>query len=314
MAAATVGLLALPTAGPASAAPAGTPRALALSSSVSPPVITAGQTATQTITMSRAAPVGGMDVFVYGDARYNDFTSGRVHLPAGATSVSFPIRVGSYAVPTTVALHAQVSGRSLQRVAEVVVRPPTDQAVAELRFTPRVALANTWTTGVVVLRSPAPQGGVTVDVRRNTSYGPVVIMPLAVTVPAGSTTATFDAWVDSISEAEIIRPSAHLGASAAATELVVLPNRFDLGPGYARRGAVTEAAIGIGAAPNPDGVTIALTTTTEGVTVPPSVFVPPGSPGTTFPVTVSESASVSEPASITATWNGTSVTESLVIG
>jgi hypothetical protein len=73
-------------------------------------------------------------------------------------------------------------------------------------------------------------------------------------------------------------------------------------------------AVGIGTAANPTGTTIALTSNNPGVTVPATVMVPAGRPGVRVPVSVAASASLGGTARITATWNGTSVTNTVSIG
>ncbi|WP_328414475.1 hypothetical protein OG470_20235 [Micromonospora sp. NBC_00389] len=188
------------------------------------------------------------------------------------------------------------------------------QAVRELRFDPQAAVEGTTVTGTVVLTSPAPAGGVSVEVWSNTSYGPNVSVPRWVTVAAGRTTATFPATVYSASTPSVVRPSAYLGASRATGKLIVVPPTFATGPTWVRHGAVTEAAVGIGTAPNSDGVTVTLSTGTPGVSVPATVFISPGSRGAVFPVTVDGSASLSNPGAITATWNGIEVRTTFYIG
>ncbi|MFC4145736.1 hypothetical protein ACFO0M_05680 [Micromonospora mangrovi] len=286
------------------------------SGSVSPAVITAGETATQTITLTRKAPRGGVDVALYGDVVYQSFTGGHVVVPAGRRSVSFPIRVASPEVTTVVPLYAQVPGSDLVRIAEVTVLPgdPAAQGVVDLRFSPAAAVEGSSVTGTVVLAAPAATGGVAVTLWSNTSYGPNVYVPPSVVVPAGQTSVSFTAVVNQAQVPAVVRPSAHLGTTRATGRLAVVPPTFAVGPGYVARGAVNDVVVGIGTAANPTGVTIALHSDRPDVVVPATVQVPAGSPGVIFPVTVAADASVSEPGTITATWNGTTVSNTFVVG
>jgi hypothetical protein len=286
------------------------------SGSVTPSVINAGETATQIIALSRKAPVGGVDISLYGDVVYTDFTGGHAYVPAGKTSVSFPIRVAAPSVETVVPLYAQVPGSGVVRIAEVTVRPwnTTVQGVAALRFDAEAAVEGTSVTGTVELNGPAAAGGVSVELWSNTSYGPGLYVPPSVVVPAGSTTASFPALVTRAATPDVVRPSAHLGSSSAAGRLAVVPPRFALGPGWFKRGAVNDGVVGIGTAPNPAGVTVSLHSDRADVTVPPTVVVPAGSRGVIFPVTVSGSASVNQAGTITASWDGAEAAVTFIVG
>jgi hypothetical protein len=309
------GSLVLAAAGPAVASTpstdqAGSSEVTLASGSVSPATITGGDGAVQTITLSGPAPAGGLDVWLYGDLVYAASTGGRASVPAGATSVSFPFRVAAPKTELVLPLYAQVVGSPLIKIAQVTILPadPATRAVTALGFSADAAVEGTTVTGTVVLKNPAPDGGITVSLWSNTSYGPSVNVPAYVTVPAGSTSATFPIRVNYVGTPAIVRPSADLGTSLVSRELVVVPTTFAVSSGtLARRGTVTPMAVGIGTSPNPDGATVALESDTAGVTVPASVTIPAGSPGVAFPVKVRRSVAQSTLGHITATWNGASV-------
>ncbi|MEV5690915.1 hypothetical protein [Micromonospora globbae] len=299
---------------PAAAAPAAVTLA---PGSVTPAVITAGQPAVQTINLSRKAPSGGVWVDLYGDVVYGAVTGRSVYVPAGQRSVSFPIRVSAAATAEVVRpLHAQVPGSDVTKVAEVTVRPadPAVQAVTSLDFDQEVVLAGTSVTGTVSLLAPASAGGLNLDVWANTSYGPSVSVPPLVVVPEGATTATFTGRAGAADEPTVVRPSATLGGTRAAGRVAVLPTTFAVGPSYVRRGAATETAVSLGVPAGPDGAVVALAVDVPGVSVPATVTVPAGSPGVIFEVTVAADAPTSQLGTITATWDGQTVSRLFVVG
>jgi hypothetical protein len=311
---------------PAGAAPAGKPRptptvsagAVTLAKgSVSPATITGGDAATQTIRLTGPAPAGGIDVHISAsDVVYTASAGSSVHVPAGATSVSFRFRLTAPKTDVVRSLWAQVSGTQLTKVAEVRVRAadPSSRAVTGLRFEPDAALALTTTTGTVTLRNPAPEGGLTVSLWDNASYGPGAYVPPFVVVEAGRTTATFPARISTVDSPTVLRPSADIGTSLVAAPLVVVPGTFAVGGAAVRPGNNGELAVGIGTAAGAGGATVALSSDNPAVTVPATVTVPAGSPGVRVPVTVAASAPFGGIAQITATWNGGSATGGVYIG
>lgn len=283
--------------------------------SVTPSTITAGDGAVQTIRLTGPAPAGGIDVSVTAsDVIYTASVGAAVHVPEGATSVSFPFRMSAPSSTVVRSLWAQIAGSPLTKVAEVTVlaADPATRAVASLGLSAPAAVAGASVTGTVTLNNPAPEGGISVSLWSNSSYGAGVSVPPYVVVPAGSTSVTFPATGRADAPA-IVAPSAHLGTSSAAARLVVVPATFALGNGFAPPGAAGEIAVGIGTAPNPSGTTITLTTDTPGVTVPATVFIPAGSPGVAFPFSVAASLPPGGTAKVTATWNGVSVSASLYL-
>jgi hypothetical protein len=285
--------------------------------SVSPATITGGDAAVQTIRLTGPAPAGGVDVSITAsDVVYTGSAGPSVHVPAGATSVSFPFRLTAPTTDVVRSLWAQMNGTPLVRVADVTVlaADPSTRAVTDLRFDPGAAIAGATTTGTVTLNNPAPQGGIAVDLWSNTAYGPNVYVPPFVVVEAGSTTATFTAVITNADSPSVVRPSADLGTSRVVAPLLAVPTTFALGAAVVQPATEGELAVGIGTATNPAGTTVALTSDNPAVTVPAMVTVPAGSPGVRVPVRVAASAPLGGTARITATWNGTSVANTVYIG
>lgn len=294
------------------AAAADTPPVTIASSTVTPATIVGGSGGTQTITLSRPAPEGGTPVSLYYDNVYRETTNGgRVVVPAGQTSVTFPFRLAAPPATGTATLYGQVRGTDLEPIATFThqAADPATRAVSELRFDRPAALHASTVTGTVVLKHPAPAGGLTVSLWSNTSYGPSTLrVPPFVTVPEGRTSARFP--TTAVAQVpEIIRPSADLGTSLVTGEVIVVPAGFALGTA-AQSPTTGRLVVGIGNAPNPSGTVVSLRSHNPAVDVPAQVTVPAGQPGVAVPF---QSSRRFESISFTATWNGQSVTTTVYL-
>lgn len=285
---------------------------------VSPSTITAGQLATQTVTLSGPAPAGGIWVSLYADAVYATFVGSQVYVPQGQRTVSFPIRLAASVAQTQVrTLYAQAPGQGLVPAGTVTVVPadPAVQGVKDLRFDRRVVVEGQTVTGTVELTAPAIAGGLNVDLSPNSAYGGVrVKVPPLVIVPEGATTVRFTVPVHSDGVPNEGTPSAHLGGTRDTAPVAAVPPAFAVGPGFVRVGSTVTGVVGIGTSPNPDGTRVALSVDLAGVSVPAAVDIPPGSPGAVFPITGAAGLSPSAIGTLTATWDGQAATRSFVTG
>lgn len=297
------------------AAAADPPPITIASSTVTPQTIVGGSGGTQTITLSRPAPAGGTSVWVHYDNVYRETTNGgRVVVPAGQTSVTFPFQAAAPQTTRTGTILAQVSGTRLTPIATFThqAADPATRAVSELRFDRPAALHGTRVTGTVVLKQPAPAGGLAVSLWSNTSYSAYSLrVPQFVTVPEGRTSATFEAIA--VAEAlgmppaaGIVRPSADLGTSLVTGEVVVVPRTFALGGRTDDRDS-GSLVVGIGDTPNPSGTVVSLRADRREVQLPAQVTVPAGQPGVAIPFQSGGLRSFS----VTATWNGQSITQTI---
>jgi uncharacterized protein (TIGR03437 family) len=75
-------------------------------------------------------------------------------------------------------------------------------------------------SGTVVLSSPAPSGGITVDLASNS---PLVTLPSSVTIAAGATSATFTATVGSVTSTQTVTITATYTTQSVETNITVNP-------------------------------------------------------------------------------------------
>jgi hypothetical protein len=168
--------------------PAATPPRLA-SLAILPATVLAGQSATGTVTLTTAAPAGGVVVAL-------SSPSGDVHVPAsvtvpaGATSTTFAVTTNAAAGLTLTTVSASYAG--VTSTANFMIDTRSTIATPSLAG---VSLARTKVqsgqavNARVTLSAPAPAGGALVVL--TSSVPATVPVPASVRVPAGATSAAF---------------------------------------------------------------------------------------------------------------------------
>lgn len=285
------------------------------STSVSPASITAGDEAIQTVRLTEPAPTGGTRVQLIstgvGDRAY-DYSSGREAIvPAGARSVSFPVRFDADPDTTTVNVHAQL-GESGADTAVTVTPPDWRQQTVERTDIDRPGDARSVVSGgkvsgTVTLSSPAKIGGTSVDLREGHQSGrpdgPTLQLPPYTVVPAGATTGTFSAYIPQ-QRIGITDIGADIGHPAQWAAMLIVPKSYTVGavrkvsPGSDHN----LGAVGLGDLWHPFGAVIELKSDNPAVGVPAKIEIPANEVGRTFPITVDASVPVGTKAKISAKW------------
>jgi hypothetical protein len=156
----------------------------ALSSvSVSPSSVTGGQPGTGTVSLTAAAPAGGIVV---------DLSSGdpaaavpaTVTVNADATSGNFTVTTSPVGSTTTAAITATYDGAT--KTATLAIKPPV---LSSLTLNPSTVYGGSTSTGTVRLSGAAPYGGIVVTL--SSSKPTKASVPPSVTVAAGTNFATF---------------------------------------------------------------------------------------------------------------------------
>ncbi|GAA1596222.1 hypothetical protein GCM10009678_92740 [Actinomadura kijaniata] len=285
--------------------------------SVSPDTITSGQEAIQTVTLAEPAPAGGVKVTVHPTGQFSDLTylqatRNEVTVPAGERSVSFPIRVENSTTASVRTLKAYVGSSSA--VTSLTVNPvdPREQAVTSFTVdrpdNARAAVEGSTVTGTVKIKSPAPVGGLAVDVREVPYESSAVHGPAYVVVPAGGTSATFRMTATAYDFPRSVTLRALLGPSDATTSVLGVPKHFSIAGldfGRVRRGPQNNpqyGGVGIGEWWHPFGAVVKFTTDNPKVTVTPEVDIPASHVGALFRIEADASVPVGTKVRITANW------------
>ncbi|MFZ5928313.1 MAG: right-handed parallel beta-helix repeat-containing protein [Acidobacteriota bacterium] len=157
--------------------------------------VEAGSTVTGTVTLSAAAPAGGVTVALSSSLPGVVAVPASITVPEGATAASVQLQASTVSSETTVVLAASLAAKTLQ--ATLTVRPATSQPglapLAKLSRSPSRVRPGQDFTLAVQLAQPAPAGGVIV---RFSSSSASVKVPSSVVIAAGASSAKLQCSVD----------------------------------------------------------------------------------------------------------------------
>lgn len=190
------------------------PPALA-SVSVSPASVPSYGTATGTATLAEAAPPGGALIYLWTHGS-PAFVPVSVTIPAGAKSATFPVTTNYTAATVPDTITAFFSGTVATTTITVTALP----ALASVSVSPSSVQGSGPATGTVTLTTPAPLGGTPLYLWTN---GSPAFVPVSVTVPAGSTTATFPVTTNYTATSIADTITAFLNGQSVTTTLTVTP-------------------------------------------------------------------------------------------
>jgi hypothetical protein len=185
--------------------------------------------------------------------------------------------------------------------------------VASVTFTRPSAFSGELIVGELQLTGPAPAGGAVVTL---TSSSPgATPLPSPVTIPAGQAFAQFQLTLGQVAASTAATVTASYGGTSAFTVLTVDPTSLKgIGPSpnAVTGGAPGGATIALNGSAGPSGAVISLSSSSPLAVVPASVTAPAGSFFQPFTIQTSQVA-VTTNVTITATWNGVSVTNVLTL-
>jgi hypothetical protein len=280
--------------------------------SVKPASVPSGTSATGTVTLSGAAPTGGVSVSLTSSSVAATVPA-TLTVPAGSTTATFNVATSTVTSSVSATLTASYSGVS--QTAVLTITPATTVALSSVSLNPASVTGGASVTGTVTLSGPAPTGGVSVSLASSSTSATV---PATVMVAAGSTTATFTASTSTVtSSVSATLTATYSGVSKTAAVTItpaasvslssVSANPTSVIGGTSLTGTVTLS----GSAPT-GGVSVSLASNNAAATVPASVSVAAGSTTATFTASTSTVTS-SVSAILTATYSGVSKTAAVTI-
>ena len=151
---------------------------------MSAPSLAAGGSEQGTVTLSAAAPAGGATVTLTSSNAAVATVPASATVAAGSSSTSFTV---SAVAPGTAAISASMNGSAMQSSTLTVTARSTLVAITVASST---VAGGDPISGTVRLSGPAPAGGAIVTL----TGGDPITLPATVTVPAGATTGTFNAF------------------------------------------------------------------------------------------------------------------------
>ncbi len=268
-------------------APAASSSPTLTSLSLNPDTVVEGSNSTGTVTLSAAAPTGGVVVSLTSGNVSAATVPASVTVPAGATSESFTVVSGTTTSTSSSVITASAGGVERTALFTVTSANPT---LSNLTISPLSVTGGSSATGTVTLTAPATGSGITVSL---SSDDPAIAsVPASVTVAPGDSTASFTVTTFSVttSQSTVIRAS-HGTASRAFT-LSVTPEAtgpavtsVTLSESRVIGGTPVTGTVRLASAAPSSGTTVFLSSDNTAVaSVPPTVVVPAGAVTATFTV------------------------------
>ena len=179
---------------------------------LSPQEIVGGTNSTGIITLSSPAPADGTTFTLSAGADVS--VPATVTVPGGETQVSFPILTSLVTASQAIVINATAGTLTLQNT--ILIDPLLGALIPSSKSIKGGNAVNV----AVILNGRAPAGGATVNLSSDTA---ALTVPPAITVPAGSMTATFKAMSTPVGSTVPANVRATYAGAAVITSITVVP-------------------------------------------------------------------------------------------
>lgn len=194
---------------------AGTPALTSVS--CAPSALNSGTTSACTVSLAQAAGSGGATVTLSSNLPVLTVPAS-VPIPAGSMSATFTATAGVFSIGQTAIVTASLNGASVLTSLTLVVSSAT--TLSSVSCAPASLVSGTTSICTVALSQAAAAGGVSVALA---SSATLLTVPVSVTVPAGSSTATFQATAGTVVSSLTAIVTAALGGASQVASIVLLP-------------------------------------------------------------------------------------------
>ena len=181
---------------------------------VNPASLVGGASSTGTVTLSSAAPAGGISVTLSSSNPSVASVPASVPIGAGATSVTFNVTTFAVASLTPVTITATYG--TTVRSTSLIVSP----LLSSVTLNPASVEGGTPSTGTVTLASAAPAGGITVTLGSTSAFATV---PATVVVAASQTSANFTVTTSAVLAVTTSSISGSYGGATQSATLTLNP-------------------------------------------------------------------------------------------
>src|SRR5579883_716270 len=191
---------------------------------------------------------------------------------------------------------------------------PPGPAVSAIACSPTSIVAGQQTVCTVALSGPAPNGGFVVSLS-SVANGALLSLPASLTIPAGASSATFNATGLTTSTGQTVIINATSNGVGAATAITVSPAAtlsLACSPASVTAGFSSACTVTLPSATPSGGAVVTLSSSAPAAITPSSLSISPGASSGTFTVSTSKVTS-NVMATITATYSGSSATSSIAI-
>ena len=191
-----------------------------VSVTVNPATVTGGQGTTGTVSLTSAAPAGGVSVALV-NANPAATVPSTVSVPVAASSANFAVTTAAVSSTTVGNITANYSG--VNKSAALTVNPPAPPAAAALSaltLNPTTVRGGVASIATVALTGPAQTGGF--DVSMLSSNPSKAIVPATVKVPAGSSSISFNVNTTAVSKKIVVTITATAGTIKKSATLTLI--------------------------------------------------------------------------------------------
>ena len=266
--------------------------------SCNPTTIASPGSAACAVTLTGAAPTGGLSVGLTSSDPVATVPAS-ISIPAGASSVGFTASATTVTTTHSVTLNASASGVSKALTLQINPATTTLPGVSGLSCTPSSIVGPGSSSCTVTLNAAAPIGGVLVSLSSTDPAGNVVTLPSSVTVPATATRIGFTANAPAVT----VTHNATLVASAnGMKQSFPLSVTSASASTWSATGTVSPTLLGAGVNVSLTGTKTAMTTTDGS-----GNFSFSGLPNGTYTTTPSKAGLVFTPSSRQVTVNGANI-------
>jgi hypothetical protein len=253
---------------------------------VNPDIVIRGTASTGTVILNAAAPEGGAVVELSSNETAAASVPGSVTVTAGATSANFAISTGPLSrLPVTIS----ATHDDLARSAALFVVP----ALSNAALNPYRVPGGIASSGTVWLSLPPSADGAVVSL--SSSNAALAAVPVAVTVAAGATSASFAVSSSAVAESTTVMITAAYGGDARLMALELVPttvSSVSLSPASVTAGSASIGTVALTVPAPVGGAVVRLSKSGSSaslsvVAVPASVTVPAGKTSATFTISTS---------------------------
>ncbi|HWD38342.1 MAG TPA: PQQ-binding-like beta-propeller repeat protein [Fimbriimonas sp.] len=243
------------------------------------PSVVVGGTSTQgKLTLSTAAPTGGLSVGLSSDQSYIHVPSS-IQVEGGQTTATFTVHTAVVASSGFGAVTARLGNQSAQ--ASLYVLSPS---VRSLTIDPPTVLGSQSAIGTVTLNAVAPSSGIAVQMSSDQGFAQV---PTSITVPHGSDHVRFTITTSVVPADNIALIKASTGSLSVSTSLEILAppvQSLTVTPNPVLGGNAVTGTVTLAVAAPAGGWTITMSSDQSFVTFPYAVSVPAGKKSTSFTI------------------------------
>ena len=272
--------------------------------------------ATGTVTLSGAAPAGGVEVELLSSQPTIATVPSALSIPAGATSGTFVITTSrvSAAQPVNItAAHA-----TTEKVSTLTVLPPSGNYVSSISLAPSFIVGGTSALGTVTLAMPSDH---TSDVALTSSNAALLSVPAKATVRNNDLAAIFPVATSSVTAPTAVTVTASFGGVVQQAKVIVSPANavtlasFTITPARVSGGNSATGIVTLTGPAPAGGAAVAITSRRRNmVIVPATVMVQEGTTNAAFVIATDVVHGKKEKSTeIDASYNGVTATATIAI-